>query len=90
MIKVVNCRRESYDVYIGRPSIWGNPFRIKYDGTREEVINKYERWLLKNNSLMIRLGELKDKRLGCWCKPFPCHGDVLVKLIEQKLKNESQ
>ena len=28
-------------VYIGRPSIWGNPFVIGKDGTRGEVVEKY-------------------------------------------------
>jgi hypothetical protein len=38
---VVHCKREPYDVYIGRPSKWGNPFQIGRDGTRDEVIAKY-------------------------------------------------
>ena len=29
------------------------------------------------------LGELRGKILGCWCKPKPCHGDILVKLVEE-------
>lgn len=71
-----------YDVYIGRPSIWGNPFRIGVDGTREEVIEKYRRYILKNKTLLARLPELKGKRLGCYCAPLSCHGDVLVELVE--------
>ena len=39
--RVVHCRRERYDVYVGRPSPWGNPFVIGRDGTREEVVAKY-------------------------------------------------
>lgn len=31
---VVHCKRARYDVYIGRPSQWGNPFQIRHDGTR--------------------------------------------------------
>lgn len=42
MGKVVHCKREPYDVYIGRPSKWGNPFVIEKDGTRKEVIEKYK------------------------------------------------
>lgn len=30
---------------------------------------------------MAALPELKG-RLGCWCKPEACHGDVLVELLE--------
>ena len=29
------------------------------------------------------LDELKDKRLGCFCKPKSCHGDILIELIEK-------
>lgn len=43
--RVVHCKKEPYDVYIGRPSKWGNPFVIGKDGTREEVIAKYAEWI---------------------------------------------
>ncbi|PIW12451.1 MAG: hypothetical protein COW35_01440, partial [Candidatus Infernicultor aquiphilus] len=42
----------NYDVYIGRPSKWGNPFTIGKDGTRSEVIEKYRIWLMKNQNLL--------------------------------------
>ena len=32
---------------------------------------------------MFSLSELKDKNLGCWCAPSPCHGDVLIKLFKE-------
>ena len=77
---VVHCKKSNYDVYIGRGSIWGNPFKIGIDGTRSEVIAKYIEYLLNKPELVERLPELKDKILGCWCSPLPCHGDVLEKL----------
>ena len=80
MSKVVHCKRESYDVYIGRPSKWGNPFVIGKDGTRSEVIAAYEEWLLSKPELVAALPELKGKTLACWCAPLPCHGDVLLRL----------
>jgi hypothetical protein len=73
---------EPYDVYIGRPSQWGNPFKIGVHGNRADVLSKYWAWIQTKPQLMRRLGELKGKRLGCYCKPLPCHGDVLVQLIE--------
>jgi hypothetical protein len=82
MMRVVHCARERYDVYIGRPSIWGNPFKLGPDGSREEVIKKYKDWLMGNTEVLDRLHELKDKTLGCWCKPHACHGDVLVQALE--------
>ena len=78
MMKVVHCKKQTYDVYIGRPSKWGNPYEIGKDGTRSEVIVKYKEYLLSNQELMRDLHELRGKTLGCWCKPAPCHGDVLV------------
>lgn len=74
-------------VYIGRDYAeftdegWGNPFHIGKDGTREEVLAKYREWLLGNEYLLKRLPELKDKILGCWCKPDLCHGDILAELV---------
>ena len=73
---------EHYDVYIGRPSKWGNPFRIGADGTRRDVIAKYRSWIAQRPDLLASLHELKGKRLGCFCKPQPCHGDVLAELAD--------
>jgi hypothetical protein len=78
--KVVHCKRESFDVYIGRPSKWGNPFQIGRDGTREEVIAKYRAWIVQQPALMAALPELEGKVLACWCAPKACHGDVLAEL----------
>lgn len=85
--KVVHCKKEPFDVYIGRPSKWGNPFshleatlakfKVK---DREEAINKYREWIVTQKHLMNSLDEIRGKILGCWCKPKACHGDVLVEL----------
>ena len=83
--KVVHCKKSNYDIYIGRPSKWGNPFVIGKDGSREEVIAKYREYLISNESLLRGISELKGKVLGCWCHPNPCHGDVLVELANQIL-----
>jgi hypothetical protein len=78
-MKVVHCKKEPYDVYIGRPSKWGNPFTIGKDGSREDVIRKYREWLPSQN---LPIHELKGRVLGCWCAPEACHGDVLLELAE--------
>lgn len=79
--RIINCRSdEPFDIYIGRPSIWGNPFKIGKDGAREEVIAKYRQHVMSSPYLMSQLPELRGKTLACWCKPLPCHGDVLVEL----------
>lgn len=82
--KVVHWKHSNFDIDIRRPAKWGNPFRIGKDGTRSEVIAKYEHWLLNQPELLSDIMELDGKTLGCWCSPKPCHGDVLVKLIEQR------
>jgi len=86
---VVHCKKEHYDVYIGRPSKWGNPFSHK-DGTlaiyktstREEAVEKYRDWITNGEGkhLLKDLHQLKGKVLGCWCAPSKCHGDVLLEL----------
>lgn len=78
---VVHCKKSTYDVYVGRPSKWGNPFEIGKDGTREEVIGKYKEWLFDNDELLSCIQqELKGKTLGCWCAPSACHADILLEL----------
>lgn len=79
---VVNVKDDECDIYIGRGSKWGNPFRINIDGNRKEVIALYEMWLMNNHELMADLNELEGKVLGCHCKPKACHGDVLEQIAQ--------
>jgi hypothetical protein len=86
--KVVHCGKYQHDVYIGRPSKWGNPFTEEEHGSRTEVIQKYRHWLLNSpdaKSVRDSLHELKGKTLGCWCKPKACHGDVLASIVDNGL-----
>jgi len=88
---VVHCKKAPYDVYIGRPSPWGNPFSHKAGtlaehraATREEAVSKYEAWLLAQPALVERAKrELRGKVLACWCSPLACHGDVLARLANE-------
>lgn len=66
-------------VYVGRPTLWGNPFTIGKDGDRREVIEKYARYL-RESGLIDRVSELNGVDLVCWCAPKPCHADVLLNL----------
>lgn len=79
---VVHCKKDIYDIYIGRPSKWGNPYIIGVDGDRQEVIDKYREYILNDKELLESLFELRGKILGCWCAPLACHGDVLIELAE--------
>lgn len=94
--EVVSC-----DVYIGRAihmggwsfpkSKWSNPFNLKdYDNDREAVIKLYREYILSRKDLLDSLPELAGKRLGCWCAPEACHGDVLVELFKLKVLKEAR
>jgi hypothetical protein len=71
-------------------SKWSNPFLCldwdasKADWLVEEIMKIYEKYVRKNVVLMNSLHELEGKELGCWCKPGVCHGDILVKLYNEK------
>jgi len=80
-MKVINLRKEKYTVYIGRGSVFGNPFKIGKDGNREEVIKKYEQWVKKSSRMLQNIYKLSPIAvLGCYCKPKDCHGDVIIKI----------
>lgn len=95
--QIVNIRNERCDLYIGRSLRshlhYGNPFTIGTHGTREEVINKFELWLRgvdfkrleqeRRRWILGTLHNLEGKRLGCYCAPNACHGDVYVTLISE-------
>jgi RNA recognition motif-containing protein len=81
--QVVHCKKSNYDVYIGRPSDWGNPFVIGKDGDRADVIRKYRNWIIRQPDLLARAKkELQGQRIACWCKPEACHGDVLAEIAD--------
>ena len=82
--RVVHCKREPFDVYIGRPGKWGNPFKLENEARRAMVIAEYRSWLLQRPQLVEDAKrELRGKVLGCWCAPKPCHGDVLLEIANQ-------
>lgn len=97
MSRVVHFKKEKYDVYIGRPSKWGNPFTHIDDrktaahfivSSREEAVQKYKEWILEGDGkwLLDHLHELEGKTLGCWCAPKLCHGNALIEIINERKK----
>lgn len=92
--KVINISsNEPFDVYVGRPSKFGNPFtHLQHLGgnliivdTREEAIVRYEEWIRSQPELMAAAKqELKNKTLGCWCHPLACHAEVLIKIANEE------
>lgn len=78
---------DSYE-YIGRGSYWGNPYSMYEDGDeREEVLRKYkydfdfDKFPNKRKEDVYKLA---GKRLGCFCKPLKCHGDILADFLNQR------
>jgi hypothetical protein len=94
---VVNKYRASFDVYIGRGSVWGNPYSHK-TGTmaqymakdRDESIALYRKHLFNELQTGVKtkadLIALEGKILGCFCKPKACHGDVIMEAIKWAVK----
>jgi len=75
-------------IYVGRPTKWGNPFKMRVEDDRGIVIWYYEDWLRKK---LVEdptfLDELKGKDLACWCPlDKSCHADVILKIIEEMRK----
>lgn len=67
-------------VYVGRPSKWGNPFKLQ-DYPRELCLKKFEVYLVSMLKIDPHfLDELKGKDLVCYCPlDLPCHADILMK-----------
>ncbi len=103
-IRVLNKKHGGTGEYIGRPSPLGNPFPLRRESERDQVIEQYAKWL--NDKLteednaqkqevtrlykkLVANGELD---LVCWCAPKRCHGDViksvLVGMLKKKLYNK--
>lgn len=75
-------------VYVGRPTIFGNPFALaNYSGDREKVIALYREWIMLPAQSDLRLEMrimLRDKDLVCWCHPLPCHAKMILEIANAK------
>lgn len=90
--RVVNRHFEAEDVYVGRGSLFGNPFEIGRDGDRAEVLEKYKDLFykkIKKDRFRSAVDGLKGKRLGCTCRPRAgfqgkcmCHGQIIAAYLE--------
>jgi len=75
------------DVLVDRRTIFGNPFKLQAGMAPGSTIAAFEDYARKRVATdhlyrqMVR--NLHGRRLFCWCKPNPCHGDVLARLAEE-------
>lgn len=101
-IRVVNkhldrqCVEGGARVYIGRPSVLGNPFVLGRDGGRDQVIARYrahlEQKLAGGDSAitaeidrLAAVAQTQQLELACFCAPAACHGDVIKDVLTQRL-----
>lgn len=90
VIKVLNKKRDRIPrgaAYVGRPGPFGNPFIVGRDGSRDEVIRKYENWFLGKIAYDSKFAQQVRELYGvpalvCWCAPEPCHAEVIAKFLE--------
>lgn len=87
---VVNLRREPFDVYIGRAGkgqdgYFGNPYDVRKYGAMALTLYRehFEAKIASSPEFRRRVLALRGKRLGCFCKPKACHGDIIVNWLEQ-------
>lgn len=83
---VVNMRYEKADINCDRSSYYGNPYKIGIDGTRDDVCDKYSELFnkrLQDPTFRAKVMSLKNKRIGCWCKPLRCHLDIIKQFLDE-------
>lgn len=83
-------------VYIGRPNnylgylpdndgYFGNPFRLKPGESRGATLKRFMKYfyerLATDPVFKQRVHALRGKILMCWCKPEPCHGDIIANYL---------
>ena len=66
---------------VDRSTRWGNPFKVTGDFTAQDAVDAFTNWLARMDYEKQKeyLAPLRGKNLACWCKPKPCHADVLLK-----------
>jgi hypothetical protein len=87
-LKVINRYKEKETIYIGRGSPLGNPYRLHKGAAKGSTLQAYSQWIKKkvmalDTDVMTALLAIKDgDKLGCFCKPQVCHGDIIVKIVK--------
>lgn len=118
--RVVNLRREDYDVYIGRVravmgsddpwlargvpppparGAFGNPWAVDFAAVRAMAPNEgraylesvlaafeiyFERRVEDDLAFRAAVLGLRGKRLGCFCAPGRCHGDIIAAWVDRQ------
>lgn len=86
---LVNRHKGTFDIYIGRGTIWGNPHpKDEGAGISRLISIEMFRWHLysciEDGTITIQdFLELSGKRIGCSCAPLPCHGNVIIEVFNE-------
>lgn len=88
---------KTFDLYIGRGSIWGNDNKVDLGKghTRQIVVEMYRQDMyrkLENGAIKIEdFLALSGKTIACSCAPLVCHGDVIIDIFNEivEMINES-
>lgn len=102
MTTVVNIHYEEYDVYIGRKGrgkdgYFCNPFgspwtkpRISAKEAIEKFVEHFYQRIKTDSVYRERILLLRGKRLGCFCKPRDCHGDIIAEFVNAHFEKRDQ
>jgi hypothetical protein len=95
---IVNIKHDQHwDVYIGRAGkgqdgYFGNPFRLGKDESRGATLERYREYfhnrIATDPEFKHRIHNLKGRVLGCFCKPHPCHGDIIIEYLNNLKDNQ--
>jgi len=95
---VVNLFEEEFDVYVGRAGfgkdgLFGNPYRLYKDGTRDEILEKFRKYfhhrLSNDPAFHQKVHDLKGLRLGCFCRDIHrCHATIIAAYVNTISNND--
>lgn len=87
-------------VYVGRPTRFGNPYRVQEVGSHEEAVRLYRTWFqerVKDPRFLETLEALYERlkregvlTLSCYCAPLPCHGEVIARWLVERGEKEGR
>ena len=87
------------EVYVGRPSVLGNPYKVGVHGNGDTVCDQYFSYFHEQVRIPIspirveiirlyHLAKTNDITLMCWCKPNRCHCDTIKEFLDGQLNKK--
>lgn len=98
-IIIVNIYQNKADVYCGRGSSLGNPFKMNSESDRDIVCEQYQQYFYqkvvieRNQSMLRQLSQIKNimdakgtVKIGCFCAPKRCHCQTIKDHLLERVK----